>query len=146
MKKWQQLRSASRKCRYHGNDTDGAVRYLRQAIDTAVLSDPVEVALLLNSLSNLLTTTGDFVGAEDAAKRSITEEQRYGPPIAESDRLASYHSALAVALQKQGKYLQALAAVDEAIRIFALHIGETEDLMKNLNRLRAELQQETWRG
>ena len=101
---------------------------------------------MLNSLSNALVAIGDFGGAEDAARRSIEEERRYGPPIEESDRLAAYHSALAIALQKQGRFSDALTAVDGAIRVFALHCREEEDLMQNLRRLHRELKKDAWRG
>jgi tetratricopeptide (TPR) repeat protein len=146
MKKWEELRSASRHSRCSENDPIAAIQYLRQAIEAASQSDPQEVSLMLNSLSNVLMDTGDFSGAEAAARRSIEEEQRYGPPIEESDRLASYHSALAIALQKQGRFSDAVSAVDEAIRVFALHCREEEDLMQNLRRLHRELKQDAWRG
>lgn len=145
MKKWEELRSASLRCRHSENDPAGAIQYLRQAIEAAFQSDPQEVSLLFNSLSNALTAIGDFCGAEAAARSSIEEERRHGPPVEESDRLGSYHSALALALQKQGCFSDALIAVEEAIRVFALHCPK-EDLMQNLRRLQQELQQEAWRG
>jgi tetratricopeptide (TPR) repeat protein len=145
MKKWEELRSSSRRCLHSENDPAGAIQYLRQAIEAASQSDPMEVSLMLNSLSNALTAAGDFSGAEAAARKSIEEERRYGPPVEESDRLGSYHSALAIALQRQGRFSDALTAVDEAIRVFALHCREEEDLMQNLRQLHRELKQDAWR-
>jgi tetratricopeptide (TPR) repeat protein len=142
---WKQQRSAARQYESEG-DFDNAARCLEEAVATAQEADPCEVPLLLNVLSNLLMRAGDYAGAENAARRSIVEERRIGPPIEESDHLGSYHSALCQALRLRRRYNDALEALDESIRIFSLHVREHEPLMQNLRRLRDELLLETWRG
>jgi CHAT domain-containing protein len=78
-------------------------------------AEPEPLAALLHDLSGVRFNEGDFVGAEDAERRSLEIRSRIHPP--EDPRTAESRRDLALILVAQGRLAEAAPDLVEALRV-----------------------------
>ena len=144
MSSWKDMLRNYRHLRF-GGKLAAARTSLEAAIEQLTEQEFSELADLLNQLARLSLEMKDPVAAEIAVTRAIEAEKRYGPPTVESDHMAAYHVMLAHTLRDQNKYSEALIALDSVIELYAQHVNLNDELIVNLNGLRASMESNRWR-
>jgi tetratricopeptide (TPR) repeat protein len=144
MTNWKDSRRAFRQLLAERN-LPSARDALQRAIEEIGQDDRRELAGLYNQLAKLNLQLSDFSAAERAARQAIEAEIQFGPSAVESDRSAAHHVMLADALKQQGRYGEALIAVDQGLRLYAQHVEPNNELMENLKAFRVCLEAERWR-
>ena len=144
MTNWKDSRRAFRQFLAEG-DLPSARDALERAIAEIMQDDSRELAGLYNQLGKVNLQLGDYTAAERAARKAIDAEMQFGPSPAESDRTAAHHVMLADALKQQGRYREAMIAIDQGIYFYAQHIEPDSELMENLKAFRISVETERWR-